>query len=169
MSSSISSKKLYVSSVILAWISGQLVVFLSGCQIPFDIVSVMRLSSIGQMSIVWLLLSAILPFVCLFVFMRFEKRFLCLVLVQLKAFMFTYSLSCIASAFSSAGWLLRWLCFFTDSVSTLLFLYLVLSGNFGPKKCWIHRLLVCIITVVIVACVDYAFVSPLATELLSTK
>lgn len=153
--------------LIFVWILGQAIGFGLGSQVPFTVVSLMRLPGFGQVSIVWLLFSAIFPFLLSFFALRFSLRVLFVPLVFLKAYSFAYVICCIGIAFGNAGWLMQWLCCFTDTLCTVIFLWFITASVNQYKTQRSRSLLLCVISVIIVVCFDYIVVSPATAALLN--
>ena len=155
------------SLVIPCWILGQLMGFVLGSDVTDATISLMRTVGFQRVSIVWLLFSAILPFLLLYVIIRFLPQWMRLLLMFLKAYGFTYCVCCIASAFGSAAWLMLWLCFFTDIHCTFIFLWYMLNYNNWSKFQRRKYLLICIIIAMTFVFTDYFVISPIPAILLS--
>ena len=149
-----------------AWIAGQVVGFVSAFQTSDDVVSLMRLLQFGQVSIVWLLLSATLPFFIFYLMLRSSKRLLCIVFIFAKAFMFTYIAGCVVRIYTDASWLVQLLCFFTESLITPVFVLCILNAGSGNRCHWTRCLLVCNVLAALFVFVDYLFITPMAMRLL---
>lgn len=157
----------YRISVIGAWVAGELIGYCVGSKIPNTVFPLMRMPAFGQVSIVWLFLFAIFPF--LFSFIASRRCWLSLLkaFVFLKAYCFTYSVCCVGLAFGNAGWLMRFLCFFTDALCTLLLLWFILYFPASSKSQQHRRLLLCCVSVATLVCLDYFAIKPLFLMLLN--
>lgn len=160
-------RSIWSTALILIWLLGVVFGCIIGYQTPVTVTSLMRTLEFGCVSIVWLLLSAVLPFFLSYIFLRYSFRPLLFLLVYLKAFCFAYSTCCICSAFTDAGWLMRYLCFFTDSVCSAIFLWYILNSPGWSVSQMARRSRICLAAVVALACFDYFTVTPFVALLLN--
>lgn len=155
------------SSLILTWIAGEVVGYFVGSQVPDTVFSLMRTPTFGRVSIVWLFFSATFPFLLSFTAIRFSQKWLLKSLVFLKAYAFAYSICCVASAFGSAGWLMQFLYFFTDTFCTLIFLWFIFAFPRFSRTQQYHRLFLCFASATGLVCFDYFAIMPLLLMVLN--
>ena len=120
--------------------------------------SLMRTAVICPVSIVASLTGVFFPFLISLYFLRYHRRLWLYILCFLKAVCFSVSFIALSTAFGSAGWLVRALFLFSDTVSCILLLNLCVrirqqgsNSNSALLQC-----AVCLVTVFI----DYMYISP---------
>lgn len=108
-----------------------------------------------------------LPFVLSAIFIRISAPLLSLVVVFLKAL----SVGCCACgvivAFSSAGWLIRSLLLFSDSLIVVLLLWFWIRNIAGDRKKLSTDVFLCAVISFIISCIDYFAVSAFLAALLN--
>ena len=130
-------------------------------------VATMYLRKWDQVSIISLFSCALLPFLFSAFAVYLHRPGLLLIICLVRAFLYGYVLLSVCSAFSGAGWLLRWLLLFTDSCTAALF--------FGYSWRHIHDTFgyfaagfgFCTAAVAMIVGVDYKFILPFLRQLLS--
>lgn len=146
----------------MAWLLGMLIAVVTYSQTCIS--SMMHLAASDQVSIVSLIVSVLLPYLLSAFAVYISKPLLLLPIAFLRGFSLMLVLIGTTEAFGSAGWLVRSLFLFSD-LFFMPFLYLFwrrsISG--APKDGrW-----VCCAAGLILACLDYRFVSPFLAGLLS--
>lgn len=147
-----------------SWVLGMLIPVCIFSQIDASFPSLMRRAVVGQVSIVSLLASILLPYLLSAFAVYISKPLLLLPIAFIRGFTLILVLMTVSEAFGSAGWLIRGLFLFSD-VAFMPFLYLfwhrnisVVSNNSG----W-----VCCGAAVLIGCLDYYYISPFLLGLLS--
>ena len=111
----------------LFWLSGIMLGYGASTDINSLSVSMMHAASLRSVSIVGVFFPLFFPLLITFVVNRFLKPHWILPVVFTKAFCFCFcSCTCIR-AFGSAGWLIKCLFLFSDSIGILVLLWLWLS------------------------------------------
>lgn len=132
----------------------------------FDSVSLMRALADSRMSIVLPGVVAILPLVLSAVALRLSCAYLFLPIAGLEAFAFGFAGTLIFNLFGNAGWLMRWLLLFTDSVFVILQLWYWFRCIFKPSSN--HSVFsFCVLSGVVLISLDAFVVSPFAAMLLN--
>jgi hypothetical protein len=151
----------------LSWAAG----FCSGCLIfryaGSDLVTQMPLAVNCQPSIFGLLTSVLLPFLfSAFAVYISVPKLLCVVSF-LKACLFAYMSSAVYTAFSGAGWLVRWLFLFTDICGTVLLYHYWHRHITGVRAFSRGTFFIYQTVLFLVVFLDVRFVSPLLRHCLS--
>ena len=163
---SLMRRKQYIFLALL-WLIGLLLgACLAICADP-PFTSLMYSAMESPVSIVRLLAVTVLPFLLSAFAVYFHVSRLVFPICFLKAFSLGFCTAGVAISFGNAGWLVRWLLFFTafSSAPVLLwFFQKCLEGNSG--QIWRHFGCACA-CVAVIAGVDCCVVSPFAATLLS--
>lgn len=147
--------------VIGCWLSGFCMGLLAAMEADAVCFSLMRLSMLCRVSIVWLLLRCLFPFLVAAFAVMIHKRNIVPVLVFLHCFGFGYFLWMSLGAFGSGAWLAVPLLRLPDTVSFVLLCWLCLQGDGGSRRgFW-----VCIILIIAAVIVDDQLISPLRVML----
>ena len=128
--------------------------------------SLMRLQEYPQMSIVTGVAISALPFFVFYICLRYSAVFMISSIAFLRAFMFMYCYGGISLAYGDAGWLIRYLLLFSDYFTVpLLIWYAVkrLRQNGSKKDPYLR---ICLLSIVVVRCIDSFVISPFAWRLL---
>ena len=150
----------------LVWLLGQVAGYILVSGISVSTISVMRCADFGRVAFGWLLVSSIAPFLLTYFSLVPGARWLLLFVLFAKGLLFAFCICCAGIAFGDAAWVFRWLCFFSNCLCTVFFLWFVFffSNSSKTKQC--NILLVCSIAAIIVTCFDYMFISPFIVRLL---
>ncbi len=150
-----SKNKLILS---LLWLLGLLLgVVLAGTG---DIVpSLMRTASGTPVTIVSLLLRCTLPFLISLLAIHFSKRWIVFLLCFFKAFLFGLCICSVTFCFYQASWIVILLLIFSDIVlmPVLFYFWIKHIDSVGVKM---HSSMLCCAIAIVVACVDYCYISP---------
>ena len=155
-----SIRRFFAFYLILCWALGILTgagFAAANCDLYF---SLMRGAVLQPVSIVGLLVSVFLPlFLTLFSFVSCRPA-ICLLVCFYKAVSYGFSGMLIVSLFSSAGWLIRMLFLFSDSIAlTMLFwLWLRRCDDQNAYPGWDSY--ICLIVCIFAAGMDYLVISP---------
>lgn len=147
----------YKSECVLFWLIGMLFGFLAGYNTPDSVVSLVRASLPGSVSIVWVLVLVCFPYLIYYLLQRVSLKGLIPYLILGKAYCYIFSICVISRAFGDAGWLVCALCFCADSVSVFVLLHFLL-GCFTSNRKW-HNI---IFSVSIVVTVLFVFINHFA-------
>lgn len=158
-------KTLHCYHYLIAWLLGQLAGFLTGIKVEGCTISPIQPSGFIQTPVIYLVAFGSLPLCLSYFAMRSSKHKLLLLIIFLKAFAFTYCICCVAVVFGSAGWLLRWLVFFADSICSGVYLFFVLTAFDKREVQQRHQLIACIIIIVIFALVDHFIILPFCSTI----
>lgn len=162
----VSFKSKYYYHILIVWVIGQLFGFLSGFGVSDQVVSYMRLAGFVKTPLYFKSCFALLPFFLSYFALHFSKHELLLLLVFLKAFAFSYCTCCVAVSFGLAGWLFRWLIFFSDSFSTIIYLLYVLVSFKMQVRQQGRAFSICVILVLSLVIFDHFLVSSFVSTLL---
>ncbi len=120
---------------------------------------------VGEVSFLSLLLSVILPFLLSAFFVYRSKSNLLYIVCGLKAFSFGFCHFGTLLAFYSAGWLVRLLLFFSDSLAAVvLFCFWIRNIN---AKCsnFLSETCLYLLILIVILCVDILYISPFLNTL----
>ena len=150
--------------LISSWILG----ILCGCFFATqtsDKASLMHMLLQSHMSIVGGLAVSFLPLCISAVIISLNKTALLIPLAFVKAFMYSFSSACVICAFGTAGWLVRLLFLFSDSLISLFCFRLWLCCFSGVKRIeW--ECMSCAICCVCVFTVDCLIIAPFTAMIL---
>ncbi len=146
------------------WVLGMLIPVCIFSQIDVSFSSLMRQAVVGQVSIVSLLTSILLPYLLSAFAVYISKPLLLLPIAFIRGFSLVFVLMAVSEAFGCAGWLIRGLFLFSD-LAFMPFLYLFwhrsISGT-SKDRGWL-----CCGAAVLIGCLDYHYISPFLLGLLS--
>jgi hypothetical protein len=112
------------------------------------------------------LVAVLLPFLLSAFAVLSSLKWVILPLCFAKAFSFSFTASLISSAFASAGWLLRMMLLFTDSI-TLPVLLLFWFRSFDDSDFRLSRtVFLCLTFLIFVMGIDYCMVAPFLASIL---
>lgn len=120
----------------------------------------MRMAAKSRVSIVGLLTSAMLPFLFVFYFAHIRNFWPITVICLMKGILFSFGAVAVASAFGSAGWLVRLLLQFTDICLIPIFSWLVLRSCVKDAGRLQKDAVICSAMVALICSLDYCVVSP---------
>ncbi len=129
-------------------------------------VSMMRLSALSRVSIVWLFATAVLPFLIAAVAVLIQQSRLLYTICFVRCCLYGFFLWLTVLSFGSAAWLVQPMLQFTDNVSIFL-LCLWCLHQFRIPSHGLRVLLVFCIVSVSAAILDYLVVSPYLAMLLN--
>lgn len=98
----------------------------------------------------------------------FCLNFITLLIVFSKALLYGYCLCGITLTFASAGWLIRLLFLFSNSISVVLLLWFSIRNTAAKRASLKIDLLFSLIIIFIICCIDFYTVSPYLMMLLNT-
>lgn len=151
------NRNLFIFTV--CWLSGLLAGFILAAEANGTLLSLMRLAAVSRVSIVWLLLSAALPFL-ITAYSVFINNFLILFGISLTdAFAFSYCAGVIFRSFGSAGWLVQPMLQFTGTVLGAFFCWFCIRRCSKKRICLKKDLVLCLIISAVVVVIDFLLVS----------
>lgn len=142
--------------------------FIIGAVCTFDdiyTVSMMRRAISCPVSIVGLFAVLILPLLISVLALLFRKLTVIYIFTAIKAYFSGATICAVCAAFRYAGWLVRLLLLFSDTVISVLVLLLLIRHIDGVKASFWRDVLVCFIAVTICGCIDYLQVTPFLMSL----
>lgn len=149
----------------VAWVAGTIAGSLFVRTNPFDFVSVMRMLSTQHVSIVGGVICIGLPIFLSSVCVKYLPGFALCVIAFVKAFTYFCCLSALVIVYGQAGWLVRWLFFFSDSCSVPVLIWFwyrnIDRKNAAPWK----DLRLCVAIGALILCIDYFVVSQFSMTL----
>lgn len=149
--------------LLIGWVLGILLGCLSS-RFLSDVASLMHTLMYSGMSIVGGLAVCFLPLLITAIILWFKKVWLLIALAFTKAFLFGAASGIIMQAFRHAGWLLRCLFLFSDSVLSVLYVHLwftIIKDRTDSKKALLHTAIYCSAVFII----DYFVVAPFTAML----
>ena len=129
------------------------------------IVSMMRRAISCPVSIVGLCAVLFLPLLISVLALLFKKRTVIYIYTAIKAYFSGAAIYAVCAAFRYAGWLIRLLLLFSDTVSCVLILFLLIRHIDDIKSSFRRDVLLSFIAVVICGCIDYLLVTPFLMSL----
>ena len=127
--------------------------------------SLMCMLPTERVSIVGLLTVLFLPLLISSLAALFSIKSIILLVAFFKGLTFCCCSAHIIAAFGDAGWLLRWLLMFSDSLMLIPLVWFWNRNIFGSCKSFWFDITVCSIIGVAVGIVDLVFISPLLVSL----
>lgn len=149
--------------IALSWILGLLSSFLVFRK---HIITLMCPLIIDRVSIVGMIVALIFPIFLLYILLSRCNIYFILPVIYFKAFLYMCCCLSITLAFGDAGWLVRILMLFSDSVSVLLLLFLSFSFIKGKSGVLERYFGFSVLLLFVVGCMDYYFISPFTMMLL---
>ncbi len=128
----------------------------------FPVSFLMRTFTDG-VSIVRLLLSIFSPFAITAFFAVVSAKFLLYLLAAFKAFTYSFCTSLIVTAFNGGGWLIKSLVLFSDSISMVLLIWILIRFFAGSLKR--ADVLIIVLILFAVCLLDFYFVIPFMASL----
>ena len=120
----------------------------------------------SRMSIVSLTCVAFLPFLYSMVAFRLNQFYLLIPVVCIKAYAFGFICSLICVLFGTAGWLMRLLLVFTDSILVIPLLCYWCVNTLSSGKTRYSEIWSYIFLLLISVSIEYSFISPILAKLL---
>ena len=151
--------------LVLCWIFGLFAGYFFIIGHGDSISSLMHTAVNQRVTIVGLVLTLFFPLIISAMAVHLRSPLVLLVLVFLKAFCFSGCYFAVGIAFKGAGWLVRWLLLFSDSCMVVMLLWLWLEIIAGEVHTFKHSLITCVISAIIVGCIDYFVISPFLVTL----
>lgn len=150
----------------LIWCVGMLFGALASLTADISYSSTMHAALFGSLSISGLLAALLLPLLITAFAVYFSKPIWILPLAFLKAFMFAFTATGLMVSFGSAGWLVRLLLMFSDTlVLPILWLVWLLSLESGSDAAFRYCLPAAAF-IFLICCFDFTVVAPFLARLI---
>ncbi len=121
----------------------------------------------SRLSIIGFLAMLIFPFLLSAILFRMSFWKMVLLLFFVKAFAFSWLASSIILYFDGAGWLLRWLLLFSESIASVLLVWFWTRNRQGRSNRRQNDLLLCLVIALVIGCIDSSVVSPFGIAMLT--
>jgi len=155
--------------LIAVWVAGLVCGCFIAAQASDTYLLLMHRAANSSVSITGLLSAVLLPFLMIAFSVYISRPKLIYLICFLKACVFTITGISVMYAYGSAGWLVRLLLQFTDSVALLLLCWFALRHLDGSKdKLWSDTALCGVLTACL-GCIDYCYVSPFLVMLIENS
>ena len=153
--------------LVFCWSLGLYVGYLLSLQMLNEELDCFHSTIIDHISIVGLLLTLFFPLFLSAFCVHYSVPLILLPIVFIKSLCFSYCACCIYRAFGDAGWLMRWLYFFSDSCMLIIMLRYWLKFITGNKEGHGSQVIICSLYAVFIGCIDYFILSPILIMLLN--
>lgn len=151
--------------IVILWLAGQLTGVLLGTRIPPQVIQALRLTNFTAFSFWTLVVVQCLPMALLYFSVCFRNSVFLSLLIFLKSLTFAFTVCCVAQLFSYAGWLMRWLLFFSSCVGTFVYLLFVLNACFTNKEACLRIFIICIAVLFFAILIDQYVILPFVISL----
>ena len=149
----------------VAWVAGAVAGYLFVRTDPSYFVAVMRMLSTQHVSIVGGVICIGLPIFLSAVCVKYFSSIALCVIAFIKAFTYFCCLSALMIVYGQAGWLVRWLLFFSDSCSVPVLIWFWFRNIDGKNATLWKDSLLCVAIGALVLCIDYFAVSQFSMTL----
>lgn len=157
------SKVILILSMLFGFLSGLL---FAGENAPVSF-SWMRIAVPGSTSIARVLCVLLFPFLTVRVLLSVFKSVPVILFCFARFFCVALSLGSVTLAYGNSGWLMRWLFFFSSSLSLPAFILFCVRHLDGARRHVLQRdFWICLFWVFLVVTIDYYFVSPFLSALI---
>lgn len=156
------------SLLAFAWISGLLLGAYFSLSADTILSSTMLAAPFGSLSISGLLTVLLLPLFLSALAVYFSQPILLISVVFLKAFLYTYTGIGLLLTYHSAGWILRFLLMFSDTLMLPILWLIWLRAAPWDRRALYRYGVVCTIFAFLIGCIDYAYVVPFLAHLILT-
>lgn len=160
------SRKVYVARLAFAWILGLVCGSMTALSADRSFLPLMRLAPLGQMSIVGLLVSILLPFLFSAVGLSLFGHWFLTLFVFVRAFLLSCVMSGVFITYGSAGWIVDLLFLFSDFLFTPVLLWFWIHSA-GCKQYVMRCGTVVLFLLLVIGYLDFRFVSPFLAGLLT--
>ncbi len=149
-----------------AWILG--IVFGVGASYcaSHSLSSLMRMTANSPVSIFGLLSAMLLPLLCSAFAVYISCPWLLIPTAFLKAFLYTYFSFGILASYGSAGWLIRLLLIFSDTLMLPVLWLFWLRGIQWGRVDFLYRLIPAVSVVFLIGSIDYSIISPFLAQII---
>lgn len=144
------------------WMFGLSAGVYTASTLPLSILSLVRTILYDRTSVILLILIRCFPLFAAFIVCLLYRPVLVIPIAFIKAFSFAFSAYGIVLAFGNAGWLIRWLLMFSDSISILFFVWFSIRNISNNQKSLIKDFVVCFLATTFFCISDYFAILPLS-------
>lgn len=153
--------------ILFLWCAGLGLGCYIGNNVSVPVLSLVRNSLVGSVSIVRLFVANFLPFVLTAFVVYIGATALIFPLCFLMAFAYGISLMALANAFAGAAWLIFLVLFLPLCFDRMLYLWFLLRNcKWKGSASWCHLVVVLVILVIAIH-LDYCIISPFVRKLLN--
>lgn len=156
---------LHTIFILICWCSSLFLGMYLALQVKVYNLLMMRTFLESRMSIVSLACVVILPLLISMIAFRLDRFTLLLTVVCIKACAFGFSCSVVYAFFGDAGWLVRWLLIFTDSILVISQLYYWLRNALTPSRSVYQGVPAYLLLSALLISLEHCFISPLVVSL----
>jgi hypothetical protein len=150
------------------WIAGLLLGILSAVDADPTVLSLMRLTATAQVSIVFVLIRCVLPFLFTAFAVLIQAPFILYAVAFVRCFSCGFVLWLIAAAFGSAAWLIGPMLHFSEMLNLGLLCVVLLRWRQVPFRRIKSELVFCLLVSAWIVVIDHFAVSPFLAELLNS-
>ena len=157
---------LHTITLLICWCVFLFIGIYTALRVNVQSLLMMRESLMTSTSIFGLACVALFPLLLSVVAFRSGRFLLLVTTVCIKAYAFAFTCCCIYSIFSDAGWMMRWLLVFTDSILLIALMYYWIRNTLQPPANAVRGAGGYLILSSLMIAVDCCFISPLIITLL---
>lgn len=150
-----------------SWVLGSVFGAITSFYASDSLLSLMRMTAVSPVSIVSLLSAILLPLLFSAFAVYISNVWLLIPAAFFKAFLYHFFCFGILRSFGSAGWLIRLLLIFSDTLTLpVLWMYWLRSIK-GTREGLAFRTIPAVCAVFLIGSVDYSVISPFLAQILS--
>lgn len=153
-----------ITLIFIFWLAGLLSALLILRRTSLPLMYPLR---VERISIVGMIVSLILPFILSYILLNKGYFYLVLPIIFLKALGYMFCFCCISNNFGAAGWLVRLLLLFSDTIAVLLLLHSCYQYVTGNRNSLFRYFQIAILVLIICGCLDYYIISPFIMMLIN--
>ena len=163
---SANSRRVHVAVLAFVWVTGLICGAVTAGSAGSSFHSLMRFAPSGQMSIVSLLISVLLPLLVSAIASNCFRYWLLCLFAFVRAFLLSCILFGVAIAYGSAGWLIGFLFLFSDILSAPVLVWYWFRSIAGSKSTFRCGTVV-LLLLILIGLFDGRFVAPFLANLLT--
>lgn len=149
------------------WVLGLVIGVIVSLNTNVSYDALVKLLFSSKLSAINVLLTIVFPYLLtLLSYKLLRWKGIC-VLATCKAFLYCWTATTIVNCFGSAGWLLRCVLIFSNSVSVVFLIWFWIRNCSQAYTSKYLDLLLCLFLSLVVAFIDYSIISPFGVHLLS--
>lgn len=150
------------------WLSGLICGSLFAIKHDQSLESLMHAAFSGSVSIVGMLIVVFWPYLFSAFAVFYSVPKLVFLFAFTETFSFGYCIWGVCTVYGEAGWLVRWLLFFTACCSSPMLYWFLQRCICAGKQHIFRDLLICCMVLVVIVSLDYCVISPFAATLISS-
>ena len=162
-----SQPELPVIALVVFWVSGLFAGLYTVSDLPGSVLPLVHSILYRPTSIAGIILVQLFPLFLSLIACRLHRPYLIIPVAFFKAFSFAYCAFGIILAFGDAGWMMRWLFLFSDSIMVVFLLWFWIRSFSENRKFWIIDLIICLSASTFLFVVDYFAILPLSINLVN--